>query len=50
VWAGPLSNASFAVVVVNRFDAEKFVSLDWALDAKIPHGLYTVQVGTKDRN
>jgi hypothetical protein len=35
---------SFVVVVVNRFDAEKFVSLDWAVDAKIPHGAYTVQV------
>lgn len=43
VWAGPLSDAGFVVVVVNRFDTEKFVSLDWAEDAKIPHGPYTVQ-------
>lgn len=36
VWQGPLSNGSFAVVVVNRFNEEKSITMDWAEDAKIP--------------
>ena len=36
VWQGPLSNGSFVVVVVNRFNEEKSITMDWAEDAKIP--------------
>ena len=36
VWQGPLSNGSFVVIVVNRFDEEKSINMDWAEDAKIP--------------
>ena len=36
VWQGPLSNGSFAVVVLNRFNEEKSITMDWAEDAKIP--------------
>ena len=36
VWQGPLSNRSFAVVVVNRFSEKKNITMDWATDAKIP--------------
>ena len=36
VWQGPLSNGSFVVVVLNRFDEEKSITMDWAEDAKIP--------------
>ena len=36
VWQGPLANGSFVVIVVNRFDEEKSINMDWAEDAKIP--------------
>lgn len=43
VWGGPLEGGSFVIVVVNRFEEEKQVSMNWNLDAKIPPGLYTVE-------
>ena len=36
VWQGPLLNGSFAVVVVNRFNETKNITMDWAKDAAIP--------------
>ena len=42
VWAGPLAGSAWVVVVVNRFDKEESISMDWALDAAIPVGRYTL--------
>ena len=36
VWQGPLSNGCYAVVVLNRFNEEKSITMNWAEDAKIP--------------
>ena len=36
VWQGPLSNGSYVVVIVNRFNEPKDITMDWAKDAKIP--------------
>lgn len=43
VWAGPLSEGSFVVVVVNRFDKEESITMDWMLDASIPSGNYNLE-------
>ena len=44
VWGGPLSGNSFVVVVINRFDVEKQILMNWSEDAKVPAGVYSVQV------
>ena len=44
VWGGPLSGNSFVVVVINRFDVEKQILMNWREDAMVPAGVYSVQV------
>ena len=44
VWGGPLSGNSFVVVVINRFDVEKQILMNWSEDAMVPAGVYSVQV------
>ena len=44
MWGGPLSGNSFVVVVINRFDVEKQILMNWSEDAKVPPGVYSVQV------
>merc|ERR1711970_829572 len=43
VWAGPLSGGAFVVVVVNRFDKEESITMDWSADAAIPPGPYQLE-------
>ena len=43
VWAGPLAEDSWVVVIVNRFDKEESITMDWHADANIPIGSYHVQ-------
>ena len=43
VWAGPLAEDSWVVVIVNRFDKEESITMDWHKDAAIPVGKYHVQ-------
>ncbi|XP_023332001.1 alpha-galactosidase [Eurytemora carolleeae] len=43
VWGGPLSGNSFVVVVINRFDVEKQILMNWSEDAMVPAGVYSVQ-------
>ena len=44
MWAGPLEGDSWVVVIVNRFDKEESITMDWHVDGAIPLGTYTVQV------
>ena len=48
VWAGPLAGDSWAVVILNRFDKEESITMDWHVDGSIPLGNYTVQVGNQN--
>jgi len=43
VWAGPLEGDAWVVVVLNRFDKEEEITVDWAVDAKIPEGRYQLR-------
>merc|ERR1711971_485499 len=43
VWAGPLEGDAWVVVVLNRFDKEEEITVDWAVDAKIPEGSYQLR-------
>ena len=43
VWTGPLSGDSWVVVIINRFDKEESVVMDWHADALIPLGSYHVE-------
>jgi len=43
VWVGPLSGDSWVVTIVNRFDKEESIGMDWHEDAKIPLGNYHIQ-------
>ena len=43
VWSGPLLNGDHVVVIVNRFDHDVNVEIDWQHDANIPHGIYEVR-------
>jgi len=43
VWAGPLSGDSWVVVILNRFDKEESITMDWHVDGSIPLGNYAVQ-------
>ena len=36
MWRGPLFGGAYVVVVLNRFDEEKQILLDWANDANLP--------------
>jgi len=45
VWAGPLENGSWAVVILNRFAKEESIVVDWASDAKLPPGRWGVVEG-----
>ena len=36
MWRGPLFGGAYVVVVLNRFDEEKQILLDWANDVTIP--------------
>ena len=36
MWRGPLSHGAYVVVVLNRFNEEKQIILDWAKDATLP--------------
>ena len=44
MWAGPLTGDSWVVVILNRFDKEESITMDWHVDGAIPLGTYTVQV------
>ena len=44
VWAGPLAGDGWAVVILNRFDKEESITMDWHVDGSIPLGKYAVQV------
>ena len=48
VWAGPLAGDSWVVVILNRFDKEESITMDWHVDGSIPLGNYTVQVGNQN--
>jgi len=43
VWAGPLAGDGWAVVILNRFDKEESITMDWHVDGSIPLGKYAVQ-------
>ena len=43
VWSGPLSGGAWVVVVVNRFDTDQEINMDWSLDAHVPAGRYAVK-------
>ena len=43
VWKGPLAGDAFVVVVVNRFDTDQDIEMDWSADAHIPEGRYLVR-------
>ncbi len=43
VWQGPLAGGDLVVVLVNRFETEQDIQLDWAQDAQVPPGTYTVR-------
>merc|ERR1711970_70824 len=43
VWAGPLVEGAFVVVVVNRFNKEESITMDWQGDAAIPLGKYHLE-------
>jgi len=43
VWGGPLSEGSYVILVLNRFDKEEQIVMDWSVDAKLPPGSYSVQ-------
>jgi alpha-galactosidase len=40
VWTGPLEGDAWVVVLVNRFDKEESITMDWQVDAKLPPGRY----------
>ena len=42
--AGPLAGDSWVVVILNRFDKEESITMDWHVDGSIPLGKYAVQV------
>ena len=44
MWAGPLTGDSWVVVILNRFDKEESITMDWHVDGAIPLGTYSVQV------
>ena len=37
-------------MIVNRFDKEEAITMDWHVDGAIPLGTYSVQVGREDRD
>ena len=43
VWKGPLSGNAYILVVVNRFDSDQNIEMDWSADAHIPEGRYLVK-------
>ena len=49
MWAGPLAGDSWVVVILNRFDKEESITMDWHVDGAIPLGTYTVQVQSRTR-
>ena len=43
MWTGPLSGDSWVVAIVNRYDKEESVLMDWHTDGAVPLGRYQVQ-------
>ena len=43
VWTGPLEGGHIAVVVVNRFDKEEAVEMDWSGEAGVAPGRYRLE-------
>lgn len=39
IWQGPLAKGAFIVIVLNRFDYETEINLNWAEDADLPPGM-----------
>ena len=43
VWAGPLADQAWVVLILNRFDKEISLTMDWHTQALIPLGTYQVE-------